>query len=107
MSRSFVREAEQMRPPSSPGIAQLILCDDLAVSNVYAMKLPTARAEYRLVSIEESPPRTRILGDNGMFALLPKARQSARLLEWLGHAHGTRSDVRLAFFNVMLLVPVP
>jgi hypothetical protein len=41
-----------MMRSASPGIAQLILSNDLAVGGVYAMKLPTARAEYRLVGFE-------------------------------------------------------
>ena len=35
----------------SPRIAQLILCNDLAIGCVYAMKLPTARAQHRFVVI--------------------------------------------------------
>jgi hypothetical protein len=36
---------------ASPWIAQLVLCNDLASGGVYAMKLPTAGAEHRLVSV--------------------------------------------------------
>ena len=36
---------------ASPRIAQLILCNDVTVGGVYAMKLPTAGAEYRFVII--------------------------------------------------------
>jgi hypothetical protein len=36
---------------ASPWIAQLVLRNDLAIGGVYAMKLPTAGAEHRLVSV--------------------------------------------------------
>jgi hypothetical protein len=36
---------------ASPRIAQLVLCNDLASGVVYAMKLPTAGAEHRFVSV--------------------------------------------------------
>ena len=35
----------------SPRIAQLILCNDLTISGVYAIKLPTAGAEHQIVIV--------------------------------------------------------